>query len=53
MHCTFADRVVQSAAPAPLRVCLTGAAGQIAYSLVYMIAKGDMFGPNQVRPRVC
>ena len=33
---------------APIRVCLTGAAGQIAYSLVYMIAKGDMFGPNQV-----
>jgi len=28
-------------------VCLTGAAGQIAYSLVYMIAKGDMFGPDQ------
>jgi malate dehydrogenase len=32
---------------APIRVCVTGAAGQIAYSLLYMIAKGDMFGPNQ------
>lgn len=31
----------------PLRVVVTGAAGQIAYSLLYMIAKGDVFGPNQ------
>lgn len=26
---------------------VTGAAGQIAYSLLYIIAKGDVFGPNQ------
>lgn len=26
---------------------VTGAAGQIAYSLLYMIAKGDVFGQNQ------
>jgi len=31
----------------PLRVCVTGAAGQIAYSLLYSIGSGDVFGPNQ------
>lgn len=31
----------------PIRVVVTGAAGQIAYSLLYMIAKGDVFGQNQ------
>jgi len=31
----------------PIRVVVTGAAGQIAYSLLYQIAKGDVFGPNQ------
>jgi malate dehydrogenase len=31
----------------PLRVLITGAAGQIAYSLLYSVAKGDVFGPNQ------
>ncbi|KAJ8926436.1 hypothetical protein NQ314_021225, partial [Rhamnusium bicolor] len=31
----------------PIRVVVTGAAGQIAYSILYMIAKGDVFGPNQ------
>jgi len=31
----------------PLRVVVTGAAGQIAYSLLYSIAKGDVFGENQ------
>jgi len=30
-----------------LRVCVTGAAGQIAYSLLYSIGKGDVFGPDQ------
>ncbi len=33
--------------PAPIRVAVTGAAGQIGYSLVFRIAKGDLFGPNQ------
>ena len=28
----------------PIAVCVTGAAGQIAYSLLYSIAKGDVFG---------
>src|SRR3989440_5762270 len=32
---------------APLRVAITGAAGQIGYSLLFRIASGDMFGPNQ------
>eukprot|EP01132_Coremiostelium_polycephalum_P005422 gene5422-6762_t len=31
----------------PIRVLVTGAAGQIAYSLVFMIASGQMFGPHQ------
>ncbi|XP_054714568.1 malate dehydrogenase, cytoplasmic-like [Uloborus diversus] len=31
----------------PIRVLVTGAAGQIAYSLLYSVAKGDVFGPNQ------
>lgn len=31
----------------PLRVCITGAAGQIGYALVFMIAQGRMFGPYQ------
>ena len=26
---------------------VTGAAGQIAYSLLYQLAKGDVFGDNQ------
>lgn len=28
----------------PIRVLVTGAAGQIGYSLVIQIAKGDVFG---------
>jgi malate dehydrogenase len=32
---------------APIRVALTGAAGQIGYSLIFRIASGAMFGPNQ------
>jgi len=31
----------------PLRVLVTGAAGQIAYSLLYAIANGDVFGKQQ------
>jgi len=31
----------------PLRVLVTGAAGQIAYSLLYPIAAGDVFGKDQ------
>lgn len=31
----------------PLRVCVTGAAGQIAYSLLHPIANGDVFGKDR------
>ena len=31
----------------PLRVAVTGAAGQIGYSLVFRIASGEMLGPDQ------
>ena len=32
---------------APVRVAVTGAAGQIAYSLIFRVANGDMLGPDQ------
>jgi malate dehydrogenase len=32
---------------APIRVAVTGAAGAIGYSLLFRIASGAMFGPNQ------
>ena len=32
---------------APIRVLVTGAAGQIAYSLLYQIGSGYVFGPDQ------
>jgi malate dehydrogenase len=32
---------------APVRVAVTGAAGQIGYALLFRIASGAMFGPNQ------
>ena len=31
----------------PVRVAVTGAAGQIGYSLLFRIASGEMLGPNQ------
>ena len=36
-----------SAAKAPLRVAVTGAAGQIGYSILPRIAAGEMFGADQ------
>jgi malate dehydrogenase len=33
--------------PEPIKVVITGAAGQIAYSLLYQIGKGDVFGQDQ------
>ncbi|MCB1836979.1 MAG: malate dehydrogenase, partial [Alcanivoracaceae bacterium] len=32
---------------APVRVAVTGAAGQISYSLLFRIASGSMLGPDQ------
>jgi len=34
-------------AKAPMRVAVTGAAGQIGYSLLFRIANGDMLGKDQ------
>src|SRR5688500_646331 len=31
----------------PIKVAITGAAGQIGYSLLFRIASGSMFGPQQ------
>lgn len=31
----------------PIRVLVTGAAGQIAYSLLFSLANGDVFGKTQ------
>jgi malate dehydrogenase len=32
---------------APIKIAVTGAAGQIGYSLLFRIASGSMFGPDQ------
>jgi malate dehydrogenase len=34
-------------APRPVKVAITGAAGQIAYSLLFRVASGAMLGPGQ------
>jgi malate dehydrogenase len=31
----------------PIRVVITGAAGQIGYSLIFKVARGEMFGEDQ------
>jgi malate dehydrogenase len=36
-----------TATPAPVRVAITGAAGQIGYQLAFRIASGQMLGANQ------
>ena len=33
--------------PSPKRIAITGAAGQICYSLLFRVARGDVFGPDQ------
>jgi len=37
---------LEEAMPSPVRVVVTGAAGQIGYALVYRIASGQMLGPD-------
>ena len=32
---------------APIRVAVTGAAGQIGYATVFRLASGEVFGPDQ------
>jgi len=44
---TLNNVLVRSGIPDPLHVVVTGAAGQIAYSLLYQIASGYVFGYNQ------
>jgi malate dehydrogenase len=39
--------LTQSQAKKPIRVAITGAAGQICYSLLFRIANGDMLGQDQ------
>lgn len=36
-----------SSSTAPIRVAVTGAAGQIGYSLLFRLASGDLLGPEQ------
>ncbi len=36
-----------AAVKAPIKVAVTGAAGQIGYALIFRIASGQMFGPEQ------
>src|SRR5215469_17954637 len=33
--------------PSPKRIAITGAAGQICYALLFRVAHGEVFGPNQ------
>ncbi len=37
----------RASSPAPVQVTVTGAAGQIAYSLLFRIASGQLLGPDQ------
>src|SRR3954466_11195289 len=50
LRCTFPPRSQyprHNMSNAPIRVAITGAAGQIGYSLLFRIASGAMFGPTQ------
>jgi malate dehydrogenase len=41
------DRTVEDTMKEPIRVAVTGAAGQIGYALLFRIASGDMLGKDQ------
>merc|ERR1711970_572357 len=41
------DCLTEKMAKSPMKVVVTGAAGQISYSLLGLIAKGDVFGSDQ------
>ena len=43
----MADELASPAMKTPVRVAVTGAAGQIGYSLLFRIASGQMLGPDQ------
>lgn len=49
LYMQYEPNLIVSLQAEPIRVVVTGAAGQIAYSLLYSIAKGDVFGKDQVR----
>ena len=40
------ESLPEEAMPSPVKVVVTGAAGQIGYALVYRIASGQMLGPD-------
>jgi malate dehydrogenase len=42
----IAETVLRTYDTEPLRVCVTGASGQIGYALLFRIASGQMFGPT-------
>lgn len=44
--CFQASKQSKAIMSSPVTVCITGAAGQIAYSLLYSVAKGDVFGTS-------
>jgi len=46
-HETFQPHTVSAEGKGPVKVLVTGAAGQIAYSLIFAIASGAVFGPRQ------
>merc|ERR1712080_165850 len=43
----YMQEVDKAAGPPPIKVVVTGAAGQIAYSLLHQIASGSVFGADQ------
>jgi malate dehydrogenase len=43
----YCRRILKHMNTVPIRVAVTGAAGQIGYALLFRIASGAMFGPNQ------
>ena len=46
-HPVHPPNAVSPSSTPPIKVVVTGAAGQISYSLLYMIASGCVFGENQ------
>jgi len=45
--CAVRERANTTMNPTPIKVCVTGASGQLGYALVFRIASGGLFGPNQ------
>ena len=46
LHVSYKYKDLESM-KSPVRVAVTGAAGQISYSLIFRIAAGEMLGPDQ------